>query len=67
MAGQSAFDPKNIVKEPGGKDGLLEELNLPPKLIAFLRENARILQISIVMITTGKIKRIRRRLLLPPR
>lgn len=48
MSGQSAFDEKNILKTAGESRGLMEELNLPPKVIAVIRQNARILQIAIV-------------------
>jgi predicted negative regulator of RcsB-dependent stress response len=46
MSGQSAFDQKNILKSGGENRGLLEELNLPPKVISFIRQNSRLLQIT---------------------
>ena len=47
MAERSAFDPKNIIDSTAEKHGLLEELNLPPQVIAFIRTNARNLQIAV--------------------
>lgn len=42
MAEQSSFDPKNIeLKTLGPPMGLLEQFNLPPGAIAFIRRNQR--------------------------
>lgn len=42
MAEHSAFDPNNAHFQPlGPPPGLLEQFNLPPKLIAFIRKNQR--------------------------
>ncbi len=62
MSQQSAFDRQNIeesaVIQP---PGLLEQLNLPPAMIAFIRKNQRILWIitacvSVVVVTTALYK-----------
>lgn len=48
MSEQNTIDPKNIVREvTDPKRGILEELNLPPKVIKFLRENAKNIQIAL--------------------
>ncbi len=51
MANQSAFDP-NHIKETAMAEtsGLLDELNLPPAFVAFLRKNQRTLWIIIVVV-----------------
>ncbi len=51
MANQSAFDP-NHIKETAVSEtsGLLDELNLPPAFIAFLRKNQRTLWIMTAVI-----------------
>ncbi|HHB75369.1 MAG TPA: tetratricopeptide repeat protein [Desulfobulbus sp.] len=51
MANQSAFDP-NHIKETAVSEtsGLLDELNLPPAFIDFLRKNQRTLWIIIAVI-----------------
>ena len=42
MADQSAFNPENIKLQPlGPPPGLLEQFNLPPRAIAFIRRNQR--------------------------
>jgi len=53
MTNQSAFDP-NHIKETALSEtsGLLDELNLPPAFIAFLRKNQRILWIIIIIVAT---------------
>ena len=49
MSTQSLFSRKNIEsQQPDTRRGLLEELNLPPGVIAFIRKNARILQIGLI-------------------
>jgi predicted negative regulator of RcsB-dependent stress response len=51
MSTQSLFSKKDIKPiDPERKQDLLDELNLPPKLISFIRENARNLQIACVSI-----------------
>lgn len=55
MSGQSAFDQKNILKSGGENRGLLEELNLPPKVISFIRQNSRLLQIAVVCLVLAII------------
>lgn len=53
MTNQSAFDP-NHIKETALSEtsGLLDELNLPPAFIAFLRKYQRILWIIIAIVAT---------------
>jgi predicted negative regulator of RcsB-dependent stress response len=52
MSTQSLFTKKDIKPiEPERKRDLLDELNLPPKLISFIRENARNLQIAVITVT----------------
>ncbi len=47
MSAQSLFSKKNIESQQlDARRGILEELNLPPALIAFIRKNSRILQIA---------------------
>lgn len=46
MTQQGAFDPKNILQSTVEKRGLLEELNIPPKAITFIRANQRTIQIA---------------------
>ena len=51
MSEHNTIDPKNIVREATDpKRGILEELNLPPKVIKFIRENSKNIQIAIVCI-----------------
>ncbi|MGW8287441.1 MAG: YfgM family protein [Desulfobulbales bacterium] len=51
MSAQSLFSKKNIKEQiPGTNRGLLEELNLPPELISFIRKNSRNLQIVMICI-----------------
>ena len=51
MSTQSLFSRKNIESQlPDTKRGLLEELNLPPEMIAFIRKNARSLQIGLICV-----------------
>lgn len=48
MNAQSLFSKKNIQsQQPGKSGGILEELNLPPELTAFIRKNSRTLQIGL--------------------
>jgi predicted negative regulator of RcsB-dependent stress response len=50
MAEQSAFDPKKIELHTLGPGmGLLEQLNLPPKAIAFIRKNQRAIWLVVSM------------------
>jgi predicted negative regulator of RcsB-dependent stress response len=49
MSTQSLFSKKNIQsQQPDTRRGLLEELNLPPAVITFIRKNARNLQIGLI-------------------
>jgi predicted negative regulator of RcsB-dependent stress response len=49
MSTQSLFSKKNIQsKLPDTSRGLLEELNLPPGLVAYIRKNSRNLQIGLI-------------------
>ena len=51
MSTQSLFSKKNIKsQQPDTRRGLLEELNLPPEVISFIRENARSMQISLICV-----------------
>jgi predicted negative regulator of RcsB-dependent stress response len=48
MSAQNLFSKKNIQSQQAGPQrGLLEELNLPPGLISFIRSNSRNLQIGL--------------------
>lgn len=48
MSAQSLFSKKNIEsQQPDTRTGIMEELNLPPGLISFIRKNARTLQIAL--------------------
>ncbi len=48
MAEQSAFDPKKIELQPlGPAMGLLEQFNLPPKAIAYIRKNQRAIWVVV--------------------
>jgi predicted negative regulator of RcsB-dependent stress response len=49
MSTQSLFSKKNIQsQQPDTRRGLLEELNLPPAVITYIRKNARNLQIGLI-------------------
>ncbi len=50
MADKSAFDPKNILQSTVEHRGILEELNVPPKVIAFIRENTRRIQTGVICV-----------------
>lgn len=50
MTDKSAFDSKNIVHSTVDQHGILEELNVPPNVIAFIRENAKKLQIGAICV-----------------
>ena len=51
MSAQSLFSKKNIEsQQPDTLTGLMEEMNLPPGLIAFVRKNSRSLQIGLTCI-----------------
>jgi predicted negative regulator of RcsB-dependent stress response len=50
MAEQSAFDPKKIeLQQLGPVMGLLEQFNLPPKAITFIRKNQQAIWLTISM------------------
>jgi predicted negative regulator of RcsB-dependent stress response len=58
MTKESAFDRKHIETIAADRRNILEELNLPPQVISFLRQHARVLQIGaicLVLITLGWI------------
>ncbi len=49
MSAQSLFSKKNIESQQlDARTGIMEELNLPPEIISFVRKNARTLQIALV-------------------
>jgi predicted negative regulator of RcsB-dependent stress response len=49
MSAQSLFSKKNIkAHQPDTRTGIMEELNLPPQVISFVRNNSRNLQIGVV-------------------
>lgn len=49
MAEQSAFDPKNIqLQTLGPPPGLLEQFNLPPGVIKFIRRNQRTIWMAVI-------------------
>ena len=51
MSAQSLFSKKNIKsQQPDTRSGIMEELNLPPEVISFIRKNARNLQIGLACI-----------------
>jgi len=51
MTEPAAFDPNNLKMQPlGPPEGLLDQFNLPPKLIAFIRRNQRLLWIMFVTV-----------------
>jgi len=51
MSAKSLLSKKNIkAHKPDTHSGIMEELNLPPELIAFVRENARSLQIGLICV-----------------
>lgn len=51
MSTQSFFSKKNIQsQQPDTRSGLLEELNLPPGLISFIRKNTTQIQIGLICI-----------------
>ncbi|MDD2462424.1 MAG: tetratricopeptide repeat protein [Desulfobulbus sp.] len=57
MTEPATFDPNNLKLQPlGPPEGLLEQFNLPPKLIAFIRRNQRGLWaacIAVVVLSLG--------------
>lgn len=51
MSAQSLFSKKNIEsQQPDTRRGLMEELNLPPEFIAFVRRNTRNIQIVLISV-----------------
>ena len=51
MSSQSLFSKKNIeAQQPDTRTGLMEELNLPPAVISFVRKNANNLQIGLIVL-----------------
>ncbi|MCK5341429.1 MAG: tetratricopeptide repeat protein [Desulfobulbaceae bacterium] len=55
MTDQSAFSKKKIETLAPEKTNLLEEMNLPPQVISFLRKNSKNLQIGIACIVIALI------------
>lgn len=56
MSGQSAFDKRYVdPKDQSQVEGLLEHFNLPPKLISFLRENKRAVQIALAIVVIAVV------------
>lgn len=54
MSAQGLFSKKNIEsQQPDTRTGLMEELNLPPEMISFVRKNARNLQIGLICIVVS--------------
>jgi len=50
MSAKSLFSKKNIESQKlDPTTGIMEELNLPPEIISFVRKNARTLQIALVL------------------
>ena len=50
MADQNVFSPENIKLQPlGPPPGLLEQFNLPPRAIAFIRRNQRQIWVAITV------------------
>lgn len=53
MSEQSAFNQKQVAQEAYVEpSGLLDQLNLPPAAVSFIRKNKRILQIGAVVVIT---------------
>ena len=51
MSEQSLFSKKNIEsQQPDTRTGIMEEMNLPPEFISFVRKNSRNLQIGLISI-----------------
>jgi predicted negative regulator of RcsB-dependent stress response len=51
MSAQSLFSKKNIQsQQPDTRTGIMEELNLPPEVISFIRKHSRNLQIALVAV-----------------
>ena len=51
MSEQSLFSKKNIEsQQPDTRTGIMEEMNLPPEFISFIRKNSRNLQIGLISI-----------------
>jgi len=49
MSAQSLFSKKNIESQKlDARTGIMEELNLPPEIISFVRKNTRTLQIGLI-------------------
>lgn len=49
MTEPSTFDPNNIKLQPLQPVGLLEQFNLPPRLIAFIRRNQRAIWVTVIV------------------
>ncbi len=51
MSSHSAFEKRYVdPKDKSDVEGLLEHFNLPPKVIAFLRHNKRMIQVALVVL-----------------
>lgn len=56
MAGESAFDKKLSAETSMDKvEGLLEHLNLPPRVIDFIRVNQRLIQLGIAVVVIAVV------------
>ena len=56
MSSQNAFEKRYVdPKDQSDVEGLLEHFNLPPKAIAFLRTNKRIIQVILVLILAAVV------------
>ena len=54
MSAQSLFSKKNIKsQQPDTRTGIMEELNLPPEVISFVRKNAKSLQIALICVVVA--------------
>lgn len=53
MSEKSAFDSGNILAVTSGKRGILEELHLPPHIIAFIRHHQRMLLVVTALGVAG--------------
>ncbi len=56
MSSENAFEKRYVdPKDQSDVEGLLEHFNLPPKAIAFLRTNKRIIQVLLVLILAAVV------------
>ena len=51
MAEGNVFDKRHVdEREKNDLGGVLEQLNLPPAVVTFVRENKRLVQLSVAVI-----------------